>query len=415
VPLASRLWAGAATLAAPALRLLLRRRLRRGRELAGRLAERRGIDAAPRPAGKLLWLHAASVGESVSILPVLALLPPAVTVLLTTGTVTSALLLAQRLPALGLERRVLHRFVPLDVPRWGARFLDHWRPDAAAFVESELWPNLVAGCVARGIPLLLLNARMSQRSYAGWCRARGLARQVLGGFGEVLAQSEADAQRLRALGAARVEVAGNLKFASPPLPADAAELARLRGELAGRPVWLAANTHPGEEAIAAAVHEALAPHHPGLLTIIAPRHPERGVALAASLAAPRRGAGEPPGALWIADVLGELGLLYRLAPVVFIGRSLVPGGGQSPLEAARLGCALAMGPHGENQAEAVRALREAGALRVVADAAALTEWVDGMLRDPAGQARAAAAARSVLERHAGLPARMAALLLARLG
>ncbi len=414
--LEARLWAAAATLAAPPLHLLLAHRVRRGKEIASRLGERRGLDTTPRPPGKLLWVHAASVGESVSVLPVLALLPAAVTVLMTTGTVTSAQLLAQRLPAMGLQTRVLHRFVPLDVPRWVARFLDHWRPDAAAFLESELWPNLVAGCAARGVALLLLNARMSPNSFAGWRRARGLARQVLGAFGDVLAQSEADATRLRALGAPRAEAVGNLKFAAAPLPADAAELARLQAMLAGRPVWLAANTHAGEEEIAARVHAQLAPRHPGLLTIIAPRHPERGGAIAAALSAPLRSAGAGPAALWVADMLGELGLFYRLAPVVFIGKSLIAGGGgQSPLEAARLGCALAMGPHTDNQAEAVAALAEAGALRVVADAPALAAWADAMLRDPAARSRAGAAAQAVVQRHAQLPARIAALLAARLG
>ncbi len=415
--LSGGLWAGATTLAAPALRLLLRRRLARGKELADRLAERRGLDATPRPPGRLLWVHAASVGETVSVLPVLAALPARVAVLLTTGSVTSARLLARRLPELGLQDRVMHRFVPLDVPRWAARFLAHWRPDAAAFLESELWPNLIAGCAARRIPLLLLNARMSPRSHAGWRRARGLARQMLGGFTDVLAQSPQDAARLADLGAAGVSVSGNLKFAAAPLPADPAELAKLQAAVAGRPVWLAANTHPGEEAIAAAIHHALAPSHPGLLTIIAPRHPERGAAIAAGLDAPRRSAGAgPDGAgIWVADTLGDLGLLYRLAPIVFVGRSLAVGGGQNPLEAARLGCAIAMGPLTDSQQEAVTALAEAGALTRVADAAALQSWVDAMLRDPAARQRAAQAGQAVLGRHAELPARIAALLVERLG
>ena len=172
-PLFGAVWAAAARLAAPGLRLMLWTRARRGKEIAARLPERRGIEAAPRPAGRLLWLHAASVGETVSLLPVLGELArqaPDVSVLLTTGTVTSAELLAARLPALGLAGRVAHRFVPLDVPGWVARFLDHWRPDAAAFVESELWPNLLAACARRRIPLMLINARLSARSFARWRR-----------------------------------------------------------------------------------------------------------------------------------------------------------------------------------------------------------------------------------------------------
>src|SRR6185437_7897810 len=277
------LWAGAATVAAPGLRLLLRARVRQGKEIAARLPERRGVDPTPRPPGRLLWLHAASVGETVSILPVLTALTeqaPDASMLLTTGTLTSARLLAQRLPELGLEGRVLHRFVPLDVPGWVARFLDHWQPDAAAFVESELWPNLVAACRARRVPIMLLNARLSARSFARWRRLRGAARDLLRGFARIEAQSEADAERLRALGAPAVTVPGNLKFAAPPLPVDPAEFEGLREKLRGRPVWLAASTHPGEEAIVLAAHRALAEAHPGLLTIIAPRHPERGARIA---------------------------------------------------------------------------------------------------------------------------------------
>jgi 3-deoxy-D-manno-octulosonic-acid transferase len=416
------LWATAATAAAPALRLMLRRRLRRGKELAGRLAERRGIDPTPRPAGRLLWLHAASVGETVSVLPVLAALTaraPDLTVLLTTGTVTSARLLARRLEA-GLEERVLHRFVPLDVPAWVARFLDHWRPDAAAFVESELWPNLLFASRRRAVPMMLLNARMSARSLARWRRVRGLARAVLGCFAHVQARSPADAARLEALGATSVSAPGDLKFAAPPLPADAAELARLREVLAGRPVWLAASTHPGEETAVFATHRALAPAHPGLLTILVPRHPERGTEIAAAsgdLPLHRRslGAAPPDQGVWLADTLGELGLWYRLAGIVFVGRSLLPpGGGQNPLEPARLGCAVAVGPHFENFLDAAEVLEAAGALIRVADVQALTAWVAAMLADPARRLAAGAAGIAAAARWADLPERTAQALLALL-
>lgn len=406
------LWSGAATLAAPGLRIMLRRRALRGKEVAARLPEREGIDGSARPGGRLVWLHAASVGESQSVLPVVAELAAAgVAVLITTGTVTSAALLA---PALA-PGRVLHRFVPLDVPRWAGRFLDHWRPDAAAFVESELWPNLLAACGARGVPLMLVNARMSASSLRGWQRAPGFARQVIGAFDVVHPQSAADAERLRSLGARRVDTPGNLKLAAPPLPVDAAELARLRALLGGRPVWLAASTHPGEEEVAAAVHRALAPTRPGLLTIIAPRHPDRGAALAASLGATlvavRRAQDPPAEGLWIVDTMGELGLLYRLAPVVFVGRSLVGQGGQNPLEPARLGCAIAMGPHTANFVDAVRRLGDAGALATVGDAAALADWVGAMLDDPGRRAAQGIAAQQVASGEAALPARIAAALL----
>jgi len=403
-------WAAAATVAAPGLRVMLRSRLARGKELPGRLPERRGIDATPRPPGRLIWLHAASVGETISILPVLPELAASATVLLTTGTVTSAKLLAQRLEP-PLADRVLHRFVPLDVPAWAARFLDHWRPDVAGFVESELWPNLLAACRARDIPVMLINARLSDRSLTRWQRAPGLARQLLGSFTRVQPRSETDAARLRLLGCCRLTDAGDLKLAAPPLPAEPAELQRLREMLQGRPIWLAASTHDGEEALVLAAHQTLAADHPRLLTIIAPRHPERGMTIAGT---GFRSRGDPPPAqgAWIADTLGEMGLWYRLAPITFVGRSLLPpGGGQNPLEPARLGCAIAVGPHTANFTDHVEMLRAAGALTVVRDAADLAQWVDTLLRNPSQQRAIGEAASGAVQRHEDLPRRTATALL----
>ncbi len=412
------LYAAATTLGAPALRVMLARRLRQGRELAGRLPERWGEDATPRPPGRLVWLHAASVGETMSVLSVLqALTGAGVEVLMTTGTVTSAVLLDRRLPALGLERRVRHRFVPLDVPAWVARFLDHWRPDAAGFVESEVWPNTIAACRRRGIPMMLVNARLSPGSFSRWRLAPGLARALFGAFARTQAQSGEDARRLTALGARQVSAPGNLKYAAAELPADAAERSRLEARLRGRPVWLAASTHPGEEAIAAAVHAALAPAHPGLLTIVVPRHPERGAAIAAELAGTaltRRALGEDPPAeagIWLGDTMGELGLFYRLAGPVFIGKSLAGEGGQNPLEPARLGRAVAVGPHTGNFRDPVATLRAAGALAEVADSAALTAWVDALLSDPARAEAMGAAGVAAAARTASLPGEVAAALL----
>jgi len=415
-----KIWAGTARLAAPWLRLLLRLRLARGKEVPGRLAERRGIDPTPRPPGRLLWLHAASVGETTSILPVLPPLlaqAPDLTVLITTGTVTAAKLLAQRL-APEQQARVLHRFVPLDVPGWAGRFLDHWRPDAAAFLESELWPNLLAACHARHVKLMLVNARLSPRSFSRWRRVPGFARDLLGVFDHVQARSEADAGRLRALGAGRVETPGDLKFAAPPLPVDATELARLQAMLADRPVWLAASTHPGEEAMVFAAHRRIAARYPDLLTILAPRHPERGAAVAAE-AAPlrvtRRALGEEPPSgpgVWVVDTLGELGLWYRVTPIAFVGRSLVPpGGGQNPLEPARLGCAIAVGPYTGNFQEPVALLREAGGLEEVTDAAALAGFVTTVLADPGRRRDMACRAAAVVQRHGELALHTAKALL----
>jgi 3-deoxy-D-manno-octulosonic-acid transferase len=416
------IWASAATLAAPGLSVLLWWRLARGKEAPGRLNERRGIETTRRPDGRVLWLHAASVGETASILPVLpGVLRDAndLNVLFTTGTRTAAALLAQRLAAEG-EHRVLHRFVPLDVPAWAARFLDHWRPDAAAFVESELWPNLLNACDTRGIPLMLCNARVSARSFGRWRRTPQFAREILGLFRRIQPRSAEDAEHLRRLGAANLDPPADLKFAAAPLPVDDAERARLTGVLRGRPFWLAASTHPGEEAIAFAVHRALAEQHPGLLTIIAPRHPERGATIAAEaapLTASRRSQGEAPPreGIWIADTLGEMGLLYRLARIVFVGRSLIPpGGGQNPLEPARLGCAITVGPHTANFAEHVALLRQADALEVVSDATTLARFVAARLADPDATRAMACRAEAAMRDHSDVLARTAGALRALL-
>ena len=423
VNILASLWAGTARAGAPLARVLLRRRAASGKEVPARLAEREGIDPTPRPAGTLIWLHAASVGETQSVLPVIAHLVRAnVQVLLTTGTVTSARLAEERLQSLGLHTHVKHRFAPLDIPPWVVRFLDHWRPDAAGFVESELWPNVLASCQARRIPLLLINARLSPRSFARWRWLPGLARHMLEAVVEIQAQSGADAERFHALGAARVSAPGNLKFAASQLPVDEATLASLRATLANRPAWVAASTHPGEEELIFAAHRALAARHPDLLTILVPRHPERGPAIAeaakaAGLPIARRGAGEAPPAegIWLADTLGELGLFYRLAPIAFVGRSLIaPGGGQNPLEPARLGCAVAVGPHVGNFPEAVAVLEQAGALTKVNDTDALVDWVETMLRQADRRAAMGAAGQEAAARHETLPALVANTLL-RLG
>ena len=417
------LYAWLATAAAPLLRAHLHRRAASGREIARRLGERRGHDQTLRPPGRVVWLHAASVGETMSILPVIAALleRPEVVVLVTTGTVTSAELLLRRAAEMCPPGRVLHRFVPLDVPRWCRRFVAHWRPDVAGFVESELWPNLLRACHRRRVPLMLVNARMSARSAATWRRAPLLARSVLRLFDVIEAQTAADAARLAGLGARDVGSPGNLKAASPALPADPSELARLRAALGARPAWLAASTHPGEERLAAAIHVALAPSFPGLVTVIAPRHPVRGAAIADEIRAAfpeatltRRASHEDPpaGGIWLADTLGELGLLYRLVPIVFVGRSLAVGGGQNPMEPARLGCAVAVGPRIANFAAAADDLAAAGALDRVADAAGLQDWVAAMLRDPARADAMGQAGIACTTRLSALPEQVAARLLA---
>ena len=405
-------YAALAGLVAPALGLWLRRRARRGKEDPARLGERRGESALARPDGRLIWIHGASVGEARSVLPLLDRIlaaHPAAEALVTTGTLTSARMLAQALPP-----RARHQFVPLDVPAWTARFLDHWRPDAALWVESELWPNMLAAMAARDIPAALVNARLSARSFARWRRLGTALRPPLGAFTRILAQSDADAARFAALGARGVAMPGNLKFDAAILPADATELATLRAALAGRPCWLAASTHDGEEEIAADAHASLAPALDGLVTVIVPRHSARGDAVAAMLAArglaiARRSRGEQPGRatqIYLADTMGELGLFYRLAPVAFIGRSLAKGGGQNPLEAATLGTALVAGPSTGNFADIYARLAAAGGVRIVSDAAGLAATLGQLLADPVARAACAAAATAVAAAGRGATDRM---------
>ncbi|GAB0118269.1 3-deoxy-D-manno-octulosonic acid transferase [Acidisoma sp. 7E03] len=412
LPLA--LWAGATRLAVPALRRMLRNRAARGKEIPARLSEREGIETMARPPGRLIWLHAASLGETMSILPLLPVLAAEGHVLLTTGTVTSQTLLAARLPDMGLAAAVIQRFVPLDVPGWAARFLDHWRPDAAGFVESEIWPNLLAAAAVRKIPLMLLNARLSARSLARWRRAPCTARAVLGRFALIHPQSAADGERFARLTETRILPPGNLKLAAPALPVDPQALSQLSSQISG-PAWVAASLHPGEDEMILAVHARLSEVHHSLLTIIAPRHPERGAALAeAAGGAPRRMLGQMPpkrGGVWIADTVGELGLIYRLAPLAFVGGSLVPHGGQNPAEPARLGRAVAVGPHTANFADTVTLLEQGGALAVVPDAQALGDWLDARLKDPWGTTAIGEKGAKLLEGYRALPAEVAGLLL----
>lgn len=365
----------------------LRWRLGRGKEDAARLGERRGFAALPRPPGPLVWMHGASVGEALALLPLVERLRGAgLAVLMTTGTVSSAAVLATRLPA-----GALHQFVPLDGPHAARRFLDHWRPDLAVFAESELWPNLLDAARRRGTPVALVNARMSARSFGRWGRVPALARALLDPLDLILAQSDADAARYAALSGRVVTSTGTLKYDAAPPPADAEALARLRAVVAGRPVWVAASIHAGEDVECCAVHAALKERLPGLLTILVPRRTERGPALLAEAArlgltadARSQGGAIGPGTdLHVADTMGELGLFYRLGTAVFVGKSLVPdGGGQNPIEPAKLGNAVLHGPHVANFADVYTALDAGDGARTVADASALAEAVAGLLRVP---------------------------------
>jgi 3-deoxy-D-manno-octulosonic-acid transferase len=413
-------WRLATDAAGPLLGLWLRRRVRQGKEDPARLGERRGRAGLARPPGRLAWLHVASLGEAASILALidrLAAAAPDLELLVTSGTLSSARLLGERLPP-----RARHQLVPLDRHAWVAAFLDHWRPDLAVWVESELWPNLIAETARRGVPMALLNARLSARSERRWAHAPAALRRLLAPFRLMLAGDPETAARLARLAGRPVGCEGNLKEAAAALPADPAALERLRRAIGARPAWLAASTHEGEEAIAAAVDAQLRPDHPALLTIIVPRHAERGAAIAAALAArgvdyARRSQGAVPGAgtrIYLADTMGELGLFYRLARVAFLGKSLAVPGGHNPLEPARLGCAVVSGRRVENFAALYEALAAAGGVSLVADEAGLAPAVGALLADEARRRRQAEAAAAVAAAGDAVAERVAARLLALL-
>ena len=396
----------------PLARAIVARKLRRAGVAEARIAERSGRASLPRPEGRLIWFHAASVGESLSVLTLIERMGerfPGAAFLITSGTATSAELIAKRMPP-----RCRHQFAPLDAPGAVKRFLDHWRPDAGIFVESELWPLILTEARGRGVPLALLNARLSPKSVRGWTKYPETARFVLDHFRLMLTQNPTASEHLSMMGAdmERVETAGNLKATSAPLPVDAGVLAELEGALAGRPIWVAASTHPGEEAVVLAAHRALKQRHPDLCLLLVPRHPERGAEVAEMIGAAglnhaRRSAGQPLAGqdVYLADTLGEMGTWYAAAPFVFLGGSLREIGGHNPFEPAQAGAAVLTGPHVTNFAETFGPLKSLGGALEVKDAGDLERaagrWLEnaGALEQARGAARGFAEAQgAALER-----------------
>ena len=371
--------------AAPLAPMLLSYRLKRGKEHARRLGERRGETSIPRPSGPLVWLHGASVGEITAVLPLIERIHGrGLNVLVTSGTVTSAGVAEKRLPP-----GVIHQFAPLDTPQFAARFLNHWKPDLGLFVESDLWPSMITTASERGVPLILVNGRLSERSFNRWRVFPRTIGALLRCFDLCLAQSTDDGARYAGLGAPRITTSGNLKLDVDAPPADAAKLAALSEAIGGRPVIAAASTHPGEEAEVIDAHRRLKHSFPGLLTLVAPRHPERGqgiadIAKVSGLTATLRSRDQLPRAstdIYVADTMGELGLVYRLAPIVFMGGSLVSHGGQNPIEAIKLGAAVLHGPHVANFAEIYAALDAAGGAEQVTDSSKLAVRVGAWLKN----------------------------------
>ncbi len=404
-------------LARPIAGIVLGIRARRGKEDPARRSERLGFASLPRPDGPLVWVHAASVGEASAILPLLSTLVeqrPELSVLLTTGTVTSTRYVASRLPP-----RVVHQLVPLDSPAFVSRFLAHWRPCLAVLTEQEVWPNLVFETHQRGIPLTLINARMSERSFGRWQARSKVARALFSRFAIVLAQNDVLAARFTDLGAPHAVVAGNLKIDAPPPRIDAALLHALEAALGARPRLVAASTHEGEERIIGAAHRQLARRFEGFCTIIAPRHPHRGPSIAEALMADgfrvaRRSLGELPEAMtdiYVADTIGELGTLYAATTIAFIGGSLVARGGQNPIEAVRHGAAVLTGPSTFNFEDAYRVLLDDGAATQVGSAEDIAHRAAELLGDPAGLADTRERALRALDALSGALERTVAALL----
>ncbi len=371
-------------------------RARRGKEDAARLGERFGRYTQARPAGPLVWLHAASVGESgvaLALIEALSARNGALSFLLTTGTRTSAALVARRAPA-----RTTHVYVPLDRADCVRRFLEHWRPDLGVFLESELWPNLILESQARGVKLALVNARMSPRSLRRWTRWRAAGKQLLGAFSFVTAADARTAAALSELRGGDVHASGNLKLAAPAPRIDSTALVELAAQIGARPVWLAASTHAGEDEIVLDAHALLRGDFPDALLIIAPRHPERGDAIEALTGGVRRRSRNESidtSSVYLADTLGELGTLYELAPATLVAGSLLAHlKGHNPIEPAKLGAAIITGPYVESFEDVFEALFAAGGAVKAQDAPSLAAEVARLWRDePARRRQLEAAAR----------------------
>ncbi|MBC7580629.1 3-deoxy-D-manno-octulosonic acid transferase [Tardiphaga sp.] len=414
LPITLRVYRRIAAVLAPLAPILIQRRLKQNKEDPARLGERRGLTTAARPVGPLVWIHGASVGEVLAAAALIERLRALnIRILLTSGTVTSAEIVARRFPA-----DIIHQYIPFDSPRFVGRFLDHWRPSLALFIESDLWPNLILSGFARRMPMVLINGRMSPRSFPRWQKMSATIAALLGRFDICLAQSDNDADRFGALGSRNVVVTGNLKLDVAAPPADPAKLERLISVMRGRPVIVASSTHAGEEEILLETHRVLAGFFPSLLTVIVPRHAHRGEAVARMIAATGaqvalRSREELPTALtdiYVADTMGELGLFYRLSQVIFMGGSLVPHGGQNPIEAIKLGASIVHGPHVFNFADVYQTLDGAGGAWQAHSSEQLVKQLGHMLGNEAARSASVEAAEQVVLRLGGaLDRTMAAL------
>lgn len=389
-------------------------RVTKGKEDRSRRRERYGKTKTPRPSGPLIWMHAASVGETLAIATLIErLLGYGIGIVLTTGTVTSAQVADER-----FHGRIIHQYVPLDLKPAVRRFLDHWKPDLVIFAESEIWPVIITELSERHIPQVLVNGRLSDRSFASWKKRAYLAEALFENFAHVVAQSTTDGERFAELGARPVTVAGNLKTDAQMPKFDDAQVDRLKGQIGERPVWAAVSTHEGEELIAAQVHRALKRRYTNLLTVIVPRHPDRAAELAArftkeKFSVVRRSARARITAdtdILLGDTIGEMGTYLKLSEIAFVGRSLTAEGGQNPLEPAMLGVAVLSGQHVQNFREAYQRLIDSGAAKLVRDGQSLAKAVNHLLvNDEARHAMMAAGVATVDEMRGTLQRTLKAL------
>ncbi len=361
----------------------LRMRARAGKEDPERRAERFGYASKPRPDGPLVWFHAASVGESMAVLPLLQRIERlGINIVLTTGTVTSAEILRGR-----LSSKTIHQYVPMDIKPMVKRFLDHWKPDLAIFAESEIWPMTILELGVKRIPLVLVNARLSDRSYLRWRKYSALAEALYENMAHVIAQSDVDGRRFEELGAKKVTVSGNLKVDTGLPPFDGTALARLKMQIGPRPVWIAISTHRGEEELVADIHTKLLQYQPNLLTLIIPRHPARGDEVASMLIKKglnisRRSLAQPvlpDTGVYLGDTIGEMGLFLATSEIAFVGNSLTTSGGHNPLEPAITGAAILSGPNVQNFRSSYEALIKSGGARLVRDGDMLFKHVAHLL------------------------------------
>ncbi len=396
-----RVYCGATSVLRPVAWKIVRDKLQAAGVSATRQQERLGHSSLPRPHGQLIWFHAASVGESLSVLSLIRSLGrrlPEAEFLVTSGTPTSAALIEKRLPP-----RTRHQYPPLDAARPVKRFLEHWRPAAGIFVESEIWPRLIVEGASGGTPLALLNARLSEKSVAGWKKRPKTAKFILGHFNLFLTQNDRTAENLTSLGADpdRVKPGTNLKAMSDPLPVDDETLGDIRDQIGERPVWIASSTHEGEEETVLEAHNELLKDRPDLLLLLIPRHPDRrdqvadivkGSSNSIALRSLEQKISKQT-QVYVADTLGDTGTWYAVSPIVFLGGSLLEIGGHNPFEPAQAGAAVITGPGYFNFAETFAPLVESGGAIEVNDASQLAKAVNLWLSDENALQKAQSAAK----------------------